>query len=174
MNARAVPAGPTVLHPGHGQPGIAVLPPAAKSRRTVAYDIRAMTPADIPSARQLWAETEGIEVAEGDTPEELGRYLARNPGLSTVATDDDGTLIGAVLCGHDGRRGFVYHLAVAPRHRGEGLGRRIMQRSLDGLRRVGLARVLLLVAADNAGGQQFWAREGWEDLPFAKPMGFDL
>lgn len=133
-----------------------------------------MTAADLVSARQLWAEAEGVDVAEGDSPEELARYLARNPGLSTVATDTEGRLIGAVLCGHDGRRGFVYHLAVDPKHRGQGVGRAIMQRSLAGLKQAGLARVLLLVAADNDGGRQFWLREGWEDMAFAKPMGFDL
>lgn len=136
--------------------------------------IRAMTADDLASARQLWANAEGIEVAEGDSPEELARYLARNPGLSTVATDTLGQLIGAVLCGHDGRRGFIYHLAVDPKCRGQGVGRAIMQRSLAGLKQAGLARVLLLVAADNDGGRQFWRHEGWEDMAFAKPMGLDL
>lgn len=136
--------------------------------------IRAMTTADLAAARELWAKAEGIEVTDGDSPEELARYLARNPGLSTVATDDQGNLIGAVLCGHDGRRGFIYHLAVAPTHRGQGLGHAIMQRSLAGLKQVGLARALLLVASDNDGGRQFWLHEGWEDMAFAKPMGLDL
>jgi ribosomal protein S18 acetylase RimI-like enzyme len=130
--------------------------------------------ADIAAARHLWADAEGVELAAGDSPEELARYLARNAGLSTVAIDEHGDLIGAVLCGHDGRRGFVYHLAVAPAHRGRGIGRAIMRRSLDGLKREGLSRVLLLVAADNAGGREFWLREGWEEMPFAKPMGLDL
>jgi len=136
--------------------------------------IRAMIAADVVAARELWAAAEGVDVAEGDSPEELARYLGRNPGLSTVATDTDGHLIGAVLCGHDGRRGFVYHLAVDPKYRGQGIGRAIMQRSLAGLKQAGLARVLLLVAADNDGGRQFWLREGWEDMSFAKPMGLDL
>jgi ribosomal protein S18 acetylase RimI-like enzyme len=133
-----------------------------------------MIAADLVSARQLWAEAEGIEIAEGDRPEELARYLARNPGLSTVATDEAGNVIGAVLCGHDGRRGFVYHLAVASAHRGRGLGRAMMQRSLAGLKAAGVSRALLLVAADNAGGRDFWLRQGWEDMSFAQPMGFDL
>lgn len=74
----------------------------------------AMTPADIGSACKLSTDADGIEIAEGDGSQELAGYLARNPGLSTVAADDHGNLIGAVLCGHDGRRGFVYRLAVAP------------------------------------------------------------
>jgi ribosomal protein S18 acetylase RimI-like enzyme len=133
-----------------------------------------MTSADIAAARELWASAEGVELAEGDSPAEIARYLARNPDLSTVATDDDGRLLGAVLCGHDGRRGFVYHLAVAPAERGRGVGRALMRRSLAALKAEGVTRVLLLVASDNAGGQRFWLREGWEEMPFAKPMGFDL
>ncbi|HVU34266.1 MAG TPA: GNAT family N-acetyltransferase [Opitutaceae bacterium] len=137
--------------------------------------IHAMTPAHIDAARVLWAETEGVEIAEGDRPADLARYLARNPGLSSVALDDAGErVVGAVLCGHDGRRGFVYHLAVATDRRGRGLGRALMRRSLAELRKQGLSRVLLLVAADNDGGHAFWQREGWEDMPFARPMGFDL
>lgn len=139
-----------------------------------AIQVRAMTPADIASARKLWAEAEGVEVAEGDSPEELARYLARNPGLSTVATDEQGALVGAVLCGHDGRRGFVYHLAVSRARRGQGVGRTIMRRSLSELKREGVSRVLLLVAEDNDTGHRFWLREGWEDMPFARPMGIDL
>jgi ribosomal protein S18 acetylase RimI-like enzyme len=136
--------------------------------------IRALTPDDIAAARQLWAAAEGVELAEGDTPEEIARYLARNPGLSTVATDANGNLVGAVLCGHDGRRGFVYHLAVTSPQRGRGLGRAIMKRSLALLKAEGVTRVLLLVATDNVEGHKFWLREGWEDMPFAKPMGLDL
>lgn len=136
--------------------------------------VRAMTPADIAAARQLWETSEGVEISEGDRPEELVRYLARNPGLSTVATDHRGHLIGAVLCGHDGRRGFIYHLAVAPAHRGQGVGRAMMKRSLSMLKEAGLPRALLLVDADNLAGKQFWLYEGWEEMPGAEPMGLDL
>lgn len=137
-------------------------------------DVIPMTTAHLPAALRLWADAEGVEVAEGDSPEELARYLTRNPDLSTVALDPSGAVVGAVLCGHDGRRGYVYHLSVATSYRGQGVGRAIMRRSLDGLRRQGLPRALLLVADDNHGGHEFWLREGWEDMPFAKPMGLDL
>lgn len=136
--------------------------------------VRAMTPEDIAAARQLWADSEGVEVAEGDSPEELVSYLTRNPGVSTVATDPHGHLIGAVLCGHDGRRGFVYHLAVARAYRGQGIARAMMKRALSALKEEGLLRAVLLVDIDNLTGQQFWLREGWEEIPFARPMGLDL
>lgn len=140
----------------------------------MAHAVRMMTLEDIPSARVLWSGCGGVELAEGDRPDQLARYLARNPGLSTVATDEAGNLVGAVLCGHDGRRGFVYHLAVASGCRGHGVGREIMRRSLAGLKAEGIERVLLFVSADNPDGERFWLRQGWQDMSFAKPMGFDL
>lgn len=133
-----------------------------------------MTSEDIVAARELWAAADGVEIAEGDTPAEIARFLERNPGMSTVAADETGRLIGAVMCGHDARRGYVYHLAVAPEHRGRGVGREIMRRSLAELKRVGIVRALLLVEAGNDRGRHFWMREGWEEMPFALPMGFDL
>jgi len=135
--------------------------------------VRAFEPADLPAARALWATVPGVELAEGDAPEELARYLARNPGCSTVAVVD-GTLVAAVLAGHDGRRGLLYHLAVHPAHRGRGLGRAVVRRALETLRAAGLTRALLLVAADNPGGRAFWLREGWEEIDDALPFGRDL
>lgn len=135
--------------------------------------VREMTAADIAGARALWAATEGVEVAEGDNPGEMVRFLQRNPGLSSVAVDD-GQLVAALMCGHDGRRGFLYHLAVASGQRGHGLGRKVIRRSLGLLRGEGITRALLFVAADNSRGREFWLHEGWEDMPNAKPMGVDL
>ena len=74
--------------------------------------IRPLVPGDFDAVRRLWAETEGLGKGPGDTTEALGRFVARNPGLSLVA-EDGGAIVGVVLCGQDGRRGFIYHLAVA-------------------------------------------------------------
>jgi len=135
--------------------------------------LRTMRPADLPAAIALWSEAEGVSVAEGDSPEELGAYLARNPEASQVAYLGD-TLVGALLAGHDGRRGFLYHLAVASTQRGRGLGRELSTRALLVLRAQGLKRVLILVASDNPSGRAFWQRCGWEGMEFAQPMGIDL
>ncbi len=135
--------------------------------------VRAFEPADLPAALALWAAVPGVELAEGDAPDELARYLSRNPGCSTVALVD-GALVAAVLAGHDGRRGLLYHLAVHPAHRGRGLGRAVVRRSLEALRAAGLTRALLLVAADNPAGRAFWLGEGWEQLGSALPFGRDL
>ena len=116
---------------------------------------------------------EGVEVAEGDSEAEVREYLLRNPGLSRVAVSGD-EIIGAVLCGHDGRRGLIYHLAVAPAHQGKGIGQQLLQECVNGLRSVGLKRAIILVSDENARGRSFWLRSGWEDIVGAMPMGIDL
>ncbi len=134
---------------------------------------RALTAEDIPAARALWGAAPGVELAEGDSPSELLAYVARNPGMSQAAVVGS-TLAAAVLAGQDGRRGYLYHLAVDARFQGRGIGRVLVERSLAALRQAGLTRALILVAADNAGGAAFWSRVGWEPLEEARPMGIDL
>lgn len=121
----------------------------------------------------IWETAEGVEVAEGDSKGEVQEYLLRNPGLSRVALNGE-TIVGAVLCGHDGRRGLIYHLAVAPAHHGKGIGRRLLQECVDGLHSVGITRALILVSEENAKGRAFWLRNGWEDVPGAIVMGLDI
>ncbi len=128
---------------------------------------------DYDKAVALWNLVEGVEVAEGDSKEEIRAYLLRNPGLSRVA-EENGTIVGAVLCGHDGRRGLIYHLTVAPAHHGKGIGKLLVQECVTHLRAAGIARALILVAQDNAGAHSFWLRIGWEDVPGAILMGIDL
>lgn len=132
-----------------------------------------MTIGDVAAARILWSQAEGVELAEGDEPTQLLGYLQRNPGMSYVAVGGD-RLLGALLAGHDGRRGFLYHLAVDPQVRGNGIGRELVERSLEALKTEGITRVLLLVANDNRGGANFWRRLGWDALTFAQPMAIDL
>lgn len=129
--------------------------------------------ADYPQAVKLWQLVEGLEIAEGDSQGEVTAYLSRNPGLSRVA-EEDGTIVGAVLCGHDGRRGYIYHLAVAPTHHGKGIGKRLVQECVTGLREAGVTRALIFVAPDNSGGHAFWLRNGWEEVGGAILMGIDL
>ena len=134
---------------------------------------RPLAATDLPAALRLWAVAEGVELAEGDSEPELVAYLQRNPGISFAAFRG-GILAGAVLAGHDGRRGFLYHLAVAPAHRGAGIGRELVGRSLAALTAAKISRVLILVARDNAGGRDFWSKLGWEHLDFAQPMAVDI
>lgn len=118
---------------------------------------------DYGNACALWAEVEGVEICEGDSRDEIRGFLERNPGLSRVAQVDD-TFAGAVLCGHDGRRGFIYHLAVAQQFRRLRLGQKLVDECMRGLRAAGIQRAIILVARDNSLGRDFWLRTGWEEL----------
>jgi ribosomal protein S18 acetylase RimI-like enzyme len=128
---------------------------------------------DYDGALQLWQRVEGLEVAEGDDKEGVAQFLARNPGLSRLATDGS-AVVGVVMCGHDGRRGHIYHLAVDPAYRRYGLGKCLVKECLEGLRRTGVVRAIILVADYNLGGAEFWKRAGWEEIPGAVPMGIDV
>jgi len=133
---------------------------------TAAPGLRAMTPADYDAVLALWQSSEGIGLNESDTREAIAAYLARNPGFSLVA-ETEGVIVGALLCGHDGRRGYLHHLAVASPHRRRGLGRTLVGESLARLRAQGITKCNIFLFANNAAGRAFWLREGWaprEDL----------
>ena len=122
--------------------------------------LRPMDPADFDSALKLWQGTEGMGLNAADTPDQIRRFLERNPGLSTVA-ESEGTLVGTALCGHDGRRGFIYHLAVDRKARARGIGRRLVEQSIANLKHAGLTRCHIVVYAHNTAGQDFWAHLGF-------------
>jgi ribosomal protein S18 acetylase RimI-like enzyme len=128
---------------------------------------------DYDDAIALWAGVEGVEICEGDSREEIAEYLKRNPGLSRVAAVDD-KIVGVALCGHDGRRGWIYHLAVAPTYRRQQVGKLLLDACVNGLRAAGLKRAIILVAGDNPGGHEFWLRNGWEDIDGAIAMTLEL
>lgn len=128
---------------------------------------------DYDGAIALWGEVEGVEICEGDSREEIARYLKRNPGLSRVA-EVEGKIVGIALCGHDGRRGWIYHLAVAPSYRRQKAGKLLLDGCVEGLRRIGLKRAIILVAGDNPAGRGFWLGNGWEDITGAIPMTLEL
>ncbi len=128
--------------------------------------IAPMTAGDLAPVLDLWARTEGIGLNESDTLQQLRAFLDRNPGLSLVVRDGE-RLVGAVLCGHDGRRGYLHHLAVTPECRGRGLGRQMVESCLSTLAALGILKCNVFLYADNNAGQQFWRHSGWwerEDL----------
>ena len=128
---------------------------------------------DYDDAIALWNCVAGVEICEGDSREEIADYLKRNPGLSRVA-QADGKIVGVALCGHDGRRGWIYHLAVAEPYRRRKVGKLLLDDCAKGLRAVGLKRAIILVAGDNPAGHQFWLRNGWEDIDGAIAMTREL
>jgi ribosomal protein S18 acetylase RimI-like enzyme len=110
---------------------------------------------DYESVRELWEASPGVGLSNADSPRALERFLARNPGLSFVALEGD-ACIGSLLCGHDGRRGYLYHLAVAPDHRRTGLGRHLLARAEAALREEGIEKLHAFVFRDNGEGAAFW------------------
>lgn len=122
---------------------------------------REMTIGDYEASYALWAATEGMVLSHSDSREEIARYLERNPGCSFVCVGGD-KLLGTLLGGHDGRRGFLYHVAVAPDRRGSGIGGRLVKLGLAKLREAGVFKCHLFVLEDNETGSGFWARSGWE------------
>ena len=108
----------------------------------------------------LWQQCEGVGLSDADSRESIRMYLDRNPGMSFVATAD-GRAVGAVLAGHDGRRGYIHHLAVHPDWRRQGIARRLVERSLAVLADAGIRKCHLFIFDDNADGIAFWKSLGW-------------
>ena len=92
-------------------------------------DISAFSIGDYDAAIDLWKRVDGLEIAEGDDRESIAQFLLHNPSLSRVARDGS-AIVGVALCGHDGRRGHIYHLAVDPAYQGHGLGKRLIDECL--------------------------------------------
>jgi ribosomal protein S18 acetylase RimI-like enzyme len=122
--------------------------------------IQEMTIEDYQEVRDLWQQTEGIELADTDSKVGLTRFLERNPGLSFVARDGD-EVVGIVLCGHDGRRGYIDQLAVRATHRRQGIGRSLVSRCVYNLMRIGIRKWHLFVFEDNKEAIRFWNELGW-------------
>ena len=125
-----------------------------------AYQVEPMRMEDFDQVIELWRHTEGVGLSESDTRSNIGVYLARNPGLSFVARGEGG-IVGAVLCGHDGRRGYLHHLAVARDHRRRGLGRRLVQGCLESLAAAGIPKCNISLFDHNQEGESFWRQTGW-------------
>ena len=122
--------------------------------------IREMTIEDYDAVLALWQVSEGVGLSDADSEESIGLYLDRNPGLSFVAHGGK-HLVGAVLCGHDARRGYIHHLAVSKPHRRQGLGRALVERCLTALRQDGIDKCHIFVFADNQDTIAFWKSIGW-------------
>jgi putative acetyltransferase len=127
----------------------------------MSIEILAFTPADYDAALALWQRAEGIGLSEADSRPNIELYLQRNPGMSFVARSE-GRLVGAVLCGHDGRRGYLHHLAVDPSVRRLGLGRRLAEAALAALKDAGIHKCHLFLFNRNEAGLSFWSALGWE------------
>lgn len=123
--------------------------------------IRIMTKDDYDAVSHLWRSTPGMGLNDrDDSCFGIERYLRRNPTTCFVA-EKEGQITGAILAGHDGRRGFIYHTAVAPSLQRQGIGSALVAAALDALKQEGITKVALVVFSKNAAGNQFWERQGF-------------
>jgi len=129
-------------------------------RRRVPISVREFRRADCDAVLALWRVSPGVTLRDVDAPDALAEYLERNAGLSFVAEDGD-AIVGAVLCGTDGRRGYLQHLAVASTHRRRGVGRSLAARCVSALEARGIMKCHLMVVSDNEDARAFWTRAGW-------------
>ncbi len=114
---------------------------------------------------RFWRSCEGLFQSEDDERENLERYLRRNPGLSLVVIDE-GEIVATLKAGHDGRRGFLHHLAVRKDHRGTGLGRALVDRCLARLAEEGIRQVRAFVYDSNLPALAFWKHMGFEVMEY--------
>lgn len=115
---------------------------------------------DYQNVISLWKSCEGIGLSSADSKDNMQTYLRRNPGMSFVAKCQN-EVIGAVLCGHDGRRGYLHHLAVHPAYRNKGVGRSLVERCIRALQRIGIQKCHLFIFSRNIEGILFWEKIGW-------------
>lgn len=131
--------------------------------------IRAMQNTDYEQVYKLWKKIKGFAIRSIDDSEEgVARFLARNPGISVVA-EENGRIVGAILCGHDGRRGCLYHVCVDPDWRLRGIGKEMVVFCMNALHNEGINKVSLIAFTQNDIGNAFWKEIGWtkrEDLNY--------
>lgn len=130
--------------------------------------IRPMTITDYEAVYALWISCTGMGLNNlDDSRDGIARFLVRNPDTCFIA--EDGGIVGVILVGSDGRRGYIYHTAVHPDCRHRGIGSALVERALDALRTIGIRKCALVVFARNADGNAFWERLGFtarEDLVY--------
>lgn len=122
--------------------------------------IREMDIADYDDVIKLWGQTEGMSLRDADSKESINNYLIRNPNLSFVAVSAN-EIVGAVLVGTDGHRGYLQHLAVSSNFRGKNLGRELVSQAISALANVGVPKTHLFVYNENVNAQQFYEKLGW-------------
>lgn len=131
--------------------------------------IRVMVPEDYDQVYKLWMTIKGFGIRSiDDSREGVERFIKRNPTTSVVAVAND-EVVGAILCGHDGRRGCFYHVCVKENFRKHGIGKKMAAVCMNALKEEGINKVSLIAFKSNIGGNKFWRKVGWtfrEDLNY--------
>jgi len=134
-------------------------------------EIRELVPDDYDAVIALWRASDGVTLRDADQREPLSAYLVQHRGLSFAAFDN-GIIVGSTLCGTDGRRGYLQHVAVAKSHRRRGIARALVERSINALAERGIDKCHLMVLSDNVEAQAFWTRIGWKERSEIRLMSY--
>lgn len=125
-------------------------------------NIRTMTVEDYEQVHTLWLSISGFGIRSMDDSEEgVTRFLKRNPTTSVVA-EENGKVVGCILCGHDGRRGCLYHVCVDQAYREHGIGKSMVNFCIEALKAEGINKISLIAFTRNEIGNKFWKKMGWE------------
>ncbi len=125
--------------------------------------IRLMTINDYGKVYKLWSNTNGVGMRSLDDSEQgISKFLLRNPTSNFIALIDN-EIVGVILCGHDGRRGYIYHTAVNDEYRRKGIGKALLEAAYSALEREGITKAGLVVFETNEIGNSFWKLQGWEE-----------
>ena len=124
--------------------------------------IRLMNINDYENVFSLWTSTKGVGMRSlDDSKEGIQKFLERNPNTNFVA-EIDNKIVGVILCGHDGRRAYIYHACVDINYRGNGIGNTMVETVLTSLEKEGINKAALVVFKNNDIGNPFWEAIGWE------------
>jgi ribosomal protein S18 acetylase RimI-like enzyme len=124
-------------------------------------EIRLMSIEDYDRVNQLWKSTQGMGMRSlDDSYEGIEKFLKRNPATNFIAQVEN-NIVGVILCGHDGRRGYIYHTAVNIEYRGRGIGRTLVNAVINALKKEDINKVALVVFSSNDLGNKFWQSLGF-------------
>lgn len=124
--------------------------------------IRAMKIEDYEGVYALWMSIDGFAIRSiDDSKEGISVFLKRNPTTSVVAIKDN-KIVGSILCGHDGRRGCLYHVCVAEQYRNHGIGTDMVKFAVAALKKEHINSVTLIAFTKNGIGNAFWKSVGWK------------
>ncbi|MCR5772916.1 MAG: GNAT family N-acetyltransferase [Butyrivibrio sp.] len=139
--------------------------------------IRLMTIDDYEKVYHLWLSCDGMGLNNlDDSKEGIAKYLDRNPNTCFVAEMSD-EIIGVIIAGHDGRRGFIYHTAVNSDYRNQGIATKLVDAAMDALKANGINKVALVVFDRNVTGNAFWAKAGFtvrDDLVYRNKANVEM
>ena len=125
--------------------------------------VRILTIEDYEGVYALWKKIKGFGIRSiDDSKEGVARFLKRNPRTSVVA-EKDGRIVGSILCGHDGRRGCLYHVCVDEDYRRHGIGKRMVVFAMKALKEEKINKVSLIAFTENDIGNAFWNTIGWTE-----------